>query len=180
MTGEGAAADGVAIRRLRAPDEAAVAALAGLLIACVEDGASVGFMAPLTPARAEAFWRRVAADTAAGARALLVAEAAGRVVGTAQLALALPENQPHRADVAKVLTHPAARRRGIGAALMRAVEAEARAEGRTLLVLDTVSGSDADRLYARLGWTRAGEIPDYALWPDGRPCATTVFWRRLG
>jgi ribosomal protein S18 acetylase RimI-like enzyme len=96
-----------------------------------------------------------------------------------QVVLAVPPNQPHRGEVAKLLVHRAARRQGIAERLMERAEAEARAEGKTLLVLDTVTGDPAERLYARLGWTRVGVIPDYALYPDGRPCATTVFWKRI-
>jgi GNAT superfamily N-acetyltransferase len=117
-------------------------------------------------------------EIARGDTALLGARADGRFVGTVQLGLNTPPNQPHRADVRKMLVHRAARRRGIGAALMHAVEDEARRRGRTLLVLDTASG-DAERLYVRGGWQRVGVIPDYALWPDGSFCDTTVFWKRV-
>lgn len=158
---------------------AAVPALAGVLLDCVERGASVSFMAPLTPDRAEAFWAEVAEGVAAGGRILLGAFLEDDLVGTVQVVFAGPENQPHRADVAKMLVHGRARRRGLGAALMRAAEAQARLAGRTLLVLDTVTGGDGERLYARLGWQRVGVIPDYALFPDGRFCDTTVFFRRL-
>jgi ribosomal protein S18 acetylase RimI-like enzyme len=96
-----------------------------------------------------------------------------------QLILSLPENQPHRAEVAKMLVHRRARRHGLGEDLMRAAESAAREAGRTLLVLDTVTGADAERLYARLGWQRVGEIPNYALWPNGGFCSTTVFYRDL-
>ncbi|MBX6364304.1 MAG: GNAT family N-acetyltransferase [Gemmatimonadetes bacterium] len=176
------AAEAIAVRRLAAHEAAErVAELAAILLDCVEGGASVGFMAPLSREKAEAFWRRVADGVAAGERALLAAEEqpGGALIGTAQLLLALPENQPHRADVAKVLVRRSARRRGVGAGLLRAVEAVARAEGRTLLVLDTVTGSAAERLYARLGWIRVGVVPGYALWPDGRPCDTTFFYKTL-
>ena len=156
-----------------------VAALANILIDCVEGGASVSFMSPLSRARAEAFWRDVAASVARGDRRLLVAFDAASIVGTVQLVLHQPENQPHRADIAKMLVATHARRRGIGAQLMRAAEAEARAADKTLLVLDTVSASDAARLYERLGWIRVGEIPSYALWPDGRPCPTTYYYKQL-
>jgi GNAT superfamily N-acetyltransferase len=171
----------VALRRL-APDDAAraVPALAELLIDCVEGGASVGFMAPLTFERSTRFWQSVSDGVARGERALLVAEDAAGVVGTVQLLLATPENQPHRADVAKMLVHRRARRRGVARRLMQAVEEVARDEGRTLLVLDTVTGSAADRLYTESGWRRVGEIPDYALMPDGAPCATTVFYKAIG
>jgi GNAT superfamily N-acetyltransferase len=172
---------GIELRRLT-PDAAAAAvpALARLLVACVEAGASVSFMWPLTLDRAAAFWQQVADGVARGERILLVAaDAAGAIVGTVQLVTALPENQPHRADVAKLLVHPRARRRGIAAALMHAVDAAARDAAKTLLVLDTVTGGDAERLYARLGWQRCGVIPDYALWPRGGHCATTVFYKSI-
>lgn len=167
------------IRRLHAVSDAQIDALTEVLIDCVEGSASVSFMFPLTRERAAAFWRRVTDGVATGARALLVAEDARGICGTVQLILDLPENQPHRADLAKLLVHRRARRRGIGAALMRAAEATARECGRTLLVLDTVTGGNGERLYANLGWTRVGEIPDYALFPRGGRCSTTVFYRDL-
>jgi GNAT superfamily N-acetyltransferase len=170
-----------AIRRLTNVSDAQVQALAALLIDCVEGGASVSFMLPLTHERAQAFWQRVAAGVHDGERALLIAEdAQGAIVGTVQLVLDLPENQPHRADVAKMLVHRSARRQGLAERLMRAAEDTARECGKTMLVLDTVTGGDAERLYTRLGWQRVGSIPDYALWPQGGLCATTVFYRRLG
>lgn len=172
----------IAVRPL-SPAEAAArcGALSDVLIDCVAGGASVSFMWPLPRATAEGFWGMVAEGVARGARVLLVAEdpAEGRVVGTVQLVLEQPENQPHRADLAKMLVHRAARRRGVGAMLMRAAEDAARAAGKSLLVLDTVTGSDAERLYQRLGWQRVGEIPGYALWPDGRPCPTTYYYKAL-
>jgi len=168
------------LRRLPALDEAQIGALADVLIDCVEGGASVGFMLPLTRDRALAFWRRVARGVAAGERALLVAEDAQGLSGTVQLVLDQFENQPHRADLAKMLVHRRARRQGLGAALMREAEATARDCGKTLLVLDAVTGGDAERLYERLGWTRVGVIPGYALMPQGGLCATTVFYRKLG
>ena len=167
------------VRRLRAVDDAQIEALADVLIDCVEGGASVSFMHPLTRERAVAFWRRVAEGVAADGRALLVAEDERGICGTVQLVFDLPENQPHRADVAKTLVHRRARRRGLGAALLRAAEATARERGRTLLVLDTVTGADGARLYERLGWVRVGEIPDYALFPRGGFCSTTLYYRRL-
>lgn len=171
----------VSIRRVE-PGAAAplVPALARLLIACVDAGASVSFMHPLSEERAQAFWRGVADGVELGERVLLVAEdAAGEVIGTVQIVLSLPENQPHRGDVAKLLVHPRARRHGIAEALMRAVEHEAHAAHRSLLVLDTVTGGDAERLYTRLGWERCGVIPDYALFPRGGLCSTTVFYKPL-
>ena len=169
----------VTIRRLDTVDDTQVEGLADLLIDSVDDGASVGFMYPLAREKAVAFWRRVAAGVAAGDRALLIAEDGTGIVGTVHLLLALPENQPHRADLTKMLVHPRARRRGIGGALMEAAEEMARDCGRTLLVLDTVTGSDADRLYSRLGWVRVGEIPDFALLARGGLWGTMVFYKKL-
>ncbi len=167
------------LRRLHAVTDAHITQLTDVLIDCVEGGASVSFMSPLTRERAAAFWRRVADDVAAERRALLVAEDAHGICGTVQLIFDLPENQPHRADLAKMLVHRRARRSGLGAALMRAAEDAARECGRTLLVLDAVTGGDAARLYERLGWTRVGDIPGYALFPDGGLCSTTVYFRNL-
>ena len=152
--------------------------LAELLIDCVEGGASVSFMHPLSLATALDFWRGVTDTAALGARALLVAEDGDGVIGTVQLILDQPENQPHRADLSKMLVHRRARRRGVGAALLRAAEEVARECGKWLLVLDTAS-HDAERLYARLGWQRCGVIPSYALLPHGGLCDTTVFYRSL-
>ena len=167
------------VRRLHALDDAHVDGLADVLIDCVEGGASVSFMHPLPRDRAVAFWRRVAQGAAAGGRALLVAEDARGLCGTVQLLLDQPENQPHRADLSKMLVHRRARRQGLGAALGRAAEATARECGKTLLVLDTASG-EAERLYERLGWMRVGVIPGYALLPRGGFCDTTVYYRHLG
>jgi GNAT superfamily N-acetyltransferase len=169
-----------AIRRLASVNEGQLQALADLLIDCVDGGASVSFMSPLPQERALAFWRRVADGVAKGERALLVAEDAAGIAGTVQLILDQPDNQPHRADLAKMLVHRRVRRRGLGAALMRSAEGLARECGKSLLVLDTVTGSDAERLYTRLGWQRVGVIPGYALLPRGGLCATTYFYRELG
>jgi GNAT superfamily N-acetyltransferase len=169
----------MAIRRLQAVDDAQIEALADLLIDCVDGGAGVSFMHPLEPAKAQAFWRRVASGVAAGERALLVAEDEAGMVGTVQLVLDTPENQPHRADLAKMLVHRRARRRGLGAALVQAAEKTARDCGKTLLVLDTNEGSDAERLYARMGWSRVGTIPGYSLLPRGGLWGTTLYYREL-
>ena len=169
----------IEIRRLRTVDDSAVAGLAELLIDAIDGDAGVSFLFPLEPARAEAFWRDVAADVAAGRRALLLAEDEDGIVGTVQLGLAQPENQPHRADLAKMLVHRRARRRGLGEALLLAAEETARDCGKTLLVLDTNTGSDAERLYARLGWVRVGEIPGYSIQPRGGLRATTLFYKEL-
>ena len=167
------------LRRLHDPTDAEIDALTDVLVDCVEGGASVSFMLPITRDRALAFWRKVADGVVRRERVLLVAEDADGIAGTVQVILDQPENQPHRADVAKMLVHRRARRRGAGAALMRAAEREARAEGKTLLVLDTADETAA-RLYARLGWQAAGTIPRYALLPAGGECATTYFYRWLG
>jgi len=167
------------IRRLEAVTDGQLQSLAGLLIDCVEGGASVSFMHPLPLERALAFWRGVADSAARGERALLVAEDAAGIVGTVQVLLDQPENQPHRADVAKMLVHRRARRQGLGEALMQGAEQLARECGKTLLVLDTAS-DDAGRLYTRLGWQRCGVIPGYALLPQGGLCDTTYFYRLLG
>ncbi len=167
------------VRRVTALEDAQLEQLAEVLIDCVDGGASVSFMHPLSRERAVAFWREVARDAASGARALMIVEDETGVCGTVQLVLEQPENQPHRADLSKMLVHRRARRQGLGGALMRAAEAVARECGKTLLVLDTASG-DAERLYEREGWVRVGEIPGYALWPQGGLCATTMFYRELG
>lgn len=169
----------LAIRRLSAVSDQQLEQLATLLMDCVDGGASVSFMHPLTLPKALAFWRQVAEDVGRGARALLVAEDAEGIAGTVQLVLEQPENQPHRADLAKMLVHRRARRRGLGEALMGAAEQLGRDCGKSLLVLDSVTGGDGERLYARLGWQRVGVIPGYALMPDGAPCATTYFYRNL-
>jgi len=171
-------ASGWPVLRLHSVDEARLCALADVLVDCVAGGASVSFMHPLPHERALDFWRGVARAAAAEERALLVAEDALGVCGTVQLVLAQPENQPHRADLSKMLVHRRARRRGVGAALMRAAEDVARACGKTLLVLDTAS-ADAERLYQRTGWVRVGAIPGYALLPQGGLCATTLYYREL-
>jgi GNAT superfamily N-acetyltransferase len=167
------------LRRVHLVDEATITGLVDVLVDCVEGGASVSFMHPLSRERATGFWQRVALSVAAGERALLVAEDARGLCGVVQLAFDLPENQPHRADVSKMLVHRRARRQGLGAALMRAAESTARECGKTLLVLDAVTGGDAARLYERLGWVRVGDIPGYALMPRGGLCSTTMYYRDL-
>jgi GNAT superfamily N-acetyltransferase len=166
------------VRRVDRLSDEHVEGLADVLVDSVEGGASVSFMHPLSRERAIAFWRRVAADVARGARAIVIAEDAHGICGTAQLLLEQPENQPHRADLLKMLVHRRARRRGVGAALLEAAETAARQCGKTLLVLDTASDV-AERLYARGGWVRVGLIPAYALLPAGGPCDTTIFYRAL-
>jgi GNAT superfamily N-acetyltransferase len=166
------------VRRVQQLSPAGIDALAQVLVDCVEGGASVSFMHPLALAKARAFWQRVADEVVRGERALLVAKDAQGIAGTVQLVLAQPENQPHRADLAKMLVHRRARQQGLGAALLAAAEQTARECGKTLLVLDTAS-AEAERLYARAGWQRCGTVPGYALLPRGGLCATTFFYREL-
>lgn len=170
--------DTFTVRRLKTVSETEIAGLADVLMDVVEGGASVSFMHPFARDKAIAFWRGVAKGVDAGERAIVVAEDDQGICGTAQLILSLPENQPHRADLAKMLVHRRARRRGIGAAVLNAAEDVARELGKTLLVLDTAS-QDAERLYERGGWVKVGVIPDYALMPDGAFCDTIVYYRRL-
>jgi ribosomal protein S18 acetylase RimI-like enzyme len=168
------------VRRLGVAElRAQLDGLAGVLADCVAGGASVSYMAPFSREDAREAFAGFAADVEQGRRLLLAAFAEGRLVGTVQVILALPPNQPHRAEIAKLLVHRSARKRGIAQLLMEHAESEARAERRTLLVLDTVTGDAAERLYTRLGWTRVGVIPGYALYPDGQPCDATVFWKAL-
>ncbi|HTD04683.1 GNAT family N-acetyltransferase [Undibacterium sp.] len=168
------------IQQLHALDAADQEALTDVLIDCVAGGASVSFMHPLPPAKADAFWQGVADSAAKGDRALLVARNRdGRIVGTVQVVLGQTDNQPHRADISKLLVHRSARKQGLGEALMKAAEQCARSAGKTMLVLDTATGGGAEGLYERLGWSLCGRIPDYALWPDGGLCATTIFYKPL-
>jgi GNAT superfamily N-acetyltransferase len=171
----------MSIRRLASIDNPdIISALADVLIDCVDGGASVSFMHPLSRAHSENFWRGLANDVSSGKRILLVAEdEAGAITGTVQAVLNQPDNQPHRADIAKMLVHRKARRQGLGAALMNAIESATASAGKTLLVLDTVTGGDAERLYTKLGWQLCGHIPDYALWPKGGLCSTTIFYKPL-
>jgi GNAT superfamily N-acetyltransferase len=168
----------IQVRRLPIIGEVEIAGLAEVLNDCVEGGASVSFMLPMSLPKAATYWRGVATQVALGESLVLAAFDDGGLVGTVTLVLRQPENQPHRADLAKMLVHRRARRRGVGAALLQAAEAEALGAGKTLLVLDTAS-ADAERVYARGGWQRVGEIPGYALWPAGGYCATTVFYKQL-
>ena len=156
-----------------------LSALADVLVDCVDGGASVSFMAPFSKAEAEAFYRKVIAGLEAGDRLLLAAFDDERFLGSVQVLTAMPPNQPHRAEIAKLLVHRSARGQGVGASLMAEAEQRARALGKTLLMLDTATGGDAERLYQRLNWIRAAVIPNFALLPDGRLCATTIFWKAL-
>jgi GNAT superfamily N-acetyltransferase len=171
--------DGIRVRALETIGDREIRGLSDVLIDCVEGGASVSFMFPMTHAKAVTFWRDAAASVARGERVVIAAEEPdGTIVGTVQIIWAQPENQPHRGDLAKMLVHRSARRKGVGAALLVAAEQSALEAGKTLLVLDTAS-AEAERLYVRQGWRRCGEIPNFALWPDGGPCATTFFFRML-
>jgi GNAT superfamily N-acetyltransferase len=166
------------IRRLTTLSESDIAQLAGVLIDCVAGGASISFMHPVSTEKALTFWRNQADDVAAGRRIILVADDANGIAGTVQVVFASSENQPHRADIAKMLVHRRARQHGLGSALMQSAEDAARAAGKTLLVLDTAS-DDAERIYTRQGWVLAGVIPDYALWPHGGLVATRLYYRKL-
>ena len=171
--------DDIRIRRLPAITQREIEGLSEVLIDCVESGASFSFMLPMTRAKAESYWQGLAASLSRGERLLLAAEdAAGAIVGAVQVILQQPENQPHRGDLVKMLVHRGARRRGLGSALLAAAERDAGAAGKTLLVLDTAS-ADAARLYASQGWQSCGQIPNYALLPDGTPGATTIFFKLL-
>jgi GNAT superfamily N-acetyltransferase len=157
----------------------AIPELATILVDAVHSGASVGFVLPFSHDDAAAWWRTLAPDVAAGRIIVLLLRVDGRALGTAQLRLAQLPNATHRAEVAKVLVHRDARRRGIGRTLMATIEHAARLRGRTLLVLDTIAGSDAERLYAASGWRRVAEIPRYAAIPDGTLEATVIFYKEL-
>ena len=167
----------VEIRRLRGG--AHVAALGAILHDCVEGGASVSFVKPFSMEMAEAFYRSIAGSVEQGERILLGAFVDRDLLGTVQVILAMPPNQTHRGEIAKLLVSRAARGAGIGQALMSAAETCAREAGKTLLTLDTSTGSSAERLYERLGWIKAGVIPNYAVYPDGSWGDTTFFWKAI-
>ena len=170
----------VVVRRLAGTElQAELDGLAAVLADCVAGGASVSYMEPFSHAQARTAFEGFAAEVDQGGRLLLAAFAGHTVVGTVQVILAVPPNQPHRGEIAKLLVHRAARRHGVARLLMERAEAEARTEGKTLLNLDTVTGDAAERLYTRLGWHRVGVIPGYALYPDGRVCDTTIFFKEI-
>ncbi len=167
------------VRRLTSIGSRELAGLCEVLIDCVEGGASVSFMWPMTRAKAEQYWREVAASLARGERAVIVAEDdRGEIMGTAQAVWAPQENQPHRADLSKMLVRRNARRHGVGARILAEAERAAQDAGRTLLILDT-SSAEAERLYERGGWHRLGAVPRYALLPDGPFCQTVIFYKDL-
>lgn len=175
------APDSFTIRRLGSEEVTVrIDALADVLLDCVAGGASVGFMWPLSRDNALGFWRGIAGSVARNERVLLAAEdAAGTIVGTVQLITDMPDNQPHRGEVAKMLVHRSARRQGLALRFLAAVDDAARDAKKSLLVLDTSTGSDAERLYERAGWLRVGVVPNFALMPDGTLCGTTFFYRVL-
>lgn len=153
--------------------------LATVLARCVNHGASVSFMLPYGERDARGFWEgKVLPAVERGDTVLFGAFQGGLLAGTVQLQMAMPPNQPHRGDIAKLLVHPGARKAGLGGQLMAAAEAEAKRRGLTLLVLDTASDS-AERLYERRGWQRVGTIPGFALLPNGEPCDTVYFYKQL-
>ncbi|TXH70871.1 MAG: GNAT family N-acetyltransferase [Thiothrix sp.] len=163
------------IRAVDTLNEPQLDELSQLLIACVEAGASVGFMLPLATSKALDYWQDINSSLQQGERLVLIAETdTGEIVGSVQIVLSQPDNQPHRADLSKMLVHPKARRQGIAAALLTAAETDAQQQGKSLLVLDTAN-PEAERVYERGGWLRCGSVPDYALWPAGGLCDTTFF-----
>jgi GNAT superfamily N-acetyltransferase len=170
----------IQIRRLDGDDlRAQLDALAAVLADCVAGGASISYLAPFSHDDARVAFEGFAQEVDRGNRLLLAAFDGDRIVGTVQVVLALPPNQPHRGEIAKLIVHRSARRRGVARLLMERAEAEARAEGKSLLMLDTVRGEPGERLYERLGWTPYGVVPGHALYPDGRPCDTTFFWKNV-
>jgi GNAT superfamily N-acetyltransferase len=154
-------------------------ALGAVLADCVAGGASVNFMAPYSVKDATAFFKGVAAEAAGGRTILIAGFVEGVLLGTVQVRLAMPPNQPHRAEIAKMLVHRSARRRGLAARLLAVAEAAAARAGKSLLCLDTAVGGEAEHLYRARAWVECGLIPDFALWPDGRYCATRLFYKRI-
>ena len=169
----------IAIRPLSATPEV-IARLGEILIATVAHGGSVSFMHPLAPADAAAFWAGALAAAERGERIVLGAFDGGDLIGTVSLLLDTPPNQPHRAEIAKMMTHPDHRGRGAATALMGEAERRARARGRTLLTLDTATEDGASLFYEKLGFSLAGEIPDFALKPHGGLTGTRLYWKRMG
>jgi GNAT superfamily N-acetyltransferase len=170
----------IEIRQLTADEgRQHLGALADVLLDCVQGGASVSFMSSLSKAGAESFFESALEKVRRGDCILLAAFADSKLVGTVQLLTAMPPNQPHRADVAKLLVLRSARGQGIGSRLMKHLEEVSRLAGKTLLVLDTATGDRAEKLYTDLGWNRVGVIPHYALYPDGTWCDTTIFWKQI-
>ena len=170
----------IAIRELDADAyRAAIPALARLVLDSVASGAGVNFLDGVTESEAAAWWAARTEPVAAGVISVFVAVDGPAIVGCTLLIRSVNANSPHRAEIAKVLVLQSHRRRGIGTALMAAAEARARADGRWMLMLDTVTGSAADALYRSGGWNELGVMPNHALLPDGTPAATTFFWKDL-
>jgi ribosomal protein S18 acetylase RimI-like enzyme len=168
------------LRTLSGEDiHAHMADLTSILIDCVEGGASVSFMAGISTRQASEFFENVSESVCRKERIVVAAFSDEVLAGSVQVITSMPENQPHRAEISKLLVARSARRQGIGGALMRHAEELSRLAGKTLLVLDTSTGSDAERLYQRLGWRTVGVIPNYSLLPNGVPCGTTIFWKEL-
>ncbi len=172
-------ADDIIVRVLESSEaRGQLDALAAVVVDCVEGGASISYLAPFSLADARAALEPMVAEAERGRRLLLAAFLNGDLVGTVSVLLAFPPNQPHRGEIAKMLVHRSARNRGIGRLLMEHAENAARAAGKTLPVLDTANGTAA-RLYERQGWVKVGEIPNFALYPDGTPCATVFYYKEL-
>ena len=170
----------VEIRQINADEgRRYVSSLAAVLLDCVAGGASVSFMASLSQTEAESFFSMVLQEVGRGNRVLLAAFLDSELVGTIHVVTAMPPNQPHRAELAKLLVLRSARGQGIARRLMEKAEEVSRHAGKSLLVLDTVTGGVAEQLYISMGWNKAGVIPNYALFPDGAFCDTTVFWKQL-
>ena len=170
----------IELRTLDAQDvRAHIPELSTVLISCVQGGASVGFMAGISKRQATEFFENVSESVRRNERILLAAFINRDLVGAVQVVTSMPDNQPHRAEISKLLVAGSARGRGVGTALMRRAEELSRVAGKTLLVLDTATGSDAERLYQRMGWTRVGVTPNYSLLPNGVFCGTTIFWKEL-
>lgn len=177
--GNGTAPVAAVVRLSAGEAGAAIDELAAMLVDAVRGGASVNFLADHGHADAVCFWRGQIPGIADGSRILLAARDAGRIAGTVVVSFAPQPNAPHRADIGKMLVHSTMRRRGLGAALLSAAEEAALAAGRTLLLLDTRSGTAGEALYRRSGWTEYGIVPDHSFTPDGVLAPTTFFYKRL-
>lgn len=168
----------ITLARVEHASDDVVDGLAALLLDAVASNAGISFMSDLTPDAAAAWWRQIL-TTASARTVVLIARDEQGIAGTVQLQPAWAPNQPHRGDIAKLIVHRRARGRGIGRALMHAIDEEARNHHYTLLLLDTCKGGAAERLYTSLGWVRVGEVPSFALNPDGSWCDTVFFYKQL-
>lgn len=167
------------LESVRTATDQTVAQLSDLLLDAIDDNAGISFLRGFTAADAAGWWRQVIAGLSPRAE-LLVAHDDTGIVGTVQLQPAWPPNQPHRADVAKLIVHRRSRGKGVARALMTELERLAREHAFTLLLLDTCKGGAAEKLYVSMGWTRMGEVPDFALNPDGSWCDSVFFYKQLG